>query len=146
VSANVLRSKRITANTGAYSLVGQSAIITYTASAVNYTLTCNAGVYALSGQSSNVLKSKRLLANAGAYTYTGVIANLKRSKLITANVGTYALAGNDATITKVTFGAYTLTCDAGSYGLNGNSANINYEGSAQLADTHDGFWRKCYVV
>lgn len=93
-----------------------------------YTLTAQAGAYTYSGQTAILTRSRLLTASAGAYVYSGQNAILQRSRLITALAGAYGYAGQDATITKATPGAYTLTALAGSYSYSGQAATITKAG------------------
>jgi hypothetical protein len=138
----------ITANSGSYSLTGQSAVVTYNPnrSAVfdshvfgfspfaavpfaytppqlnNYTITALNGTYALTGQSVTITKSRLITANNGTYALTGQAITLTKSRLIVASNGTYALTGRTITITK----SRLITASSGSYSLNGQTAVISY--------------------
>jgi hypothetical protein len=94
-------------------------------SAGAYTLTADAGGYSLSGQSSNVLRSKRLVAVSSAYALTGVAAGILHSYKLTAVSGAYTLTGVAAIISYTPIaGAYVLTANAGAYTLNGSAAAV----------------------
>jgi hypothetical protein len=62
----MLRSKRIVASGGSYSVTGQAATIRKT----KY-LVANGGSYTYTGQSAVLLKNRRLIVLGGSYTYSG---------------------------------------------------------------------------
>jgi len=114
----------------------------------SFTITADSGSYTLTGQSANPLYTRIMAAAQGSYTLTGVAALLVRTgsyqftaeagayTLVGANAlvdvsmnassGTYTLTGQAATLTFGSFSNPSLTADAGTYALTGFAANINY--------------------
>lgn len=129
----------LTADSGSYSLSGQSAGLFK-----SRLLVSAVGSYALTGVAAGIYKNHKLSAAAGSYSYSGVSASVVRSRLIVGNTGAYALAGNAALFSK----AYRLQADAGDYAINGSAANISYTPIASTSSFNGGFVmrdRKVYV-
>lgn len=136
-TAGAANNYTLTAQSGSYSVSGQSANLTR-----SRLLTADFGIYAVTGQSATILRSKVLVADPGAYSVTGQQVGINVNRMLTASPGSYSIAGQSATITKTAAGAYTLTALSGSYDLTGQSATITYTPANVLEDTHDGYWHK----
>jgi hypothetical protein len=78
VGATALVDVSMNAEAGTYTLTGQDATVSY-APFSNPTLTADAGTYALSGQVANLLRGMRLTADQGIYSLTGRQAGLSWS-------------------------------------------------------------------
>lgn len=122
--------------------------VDYTEPVTGYTLTADSGTYSLTGQSANTLYARIMAAGQGTYALTGVDALLVRAGsyqfaadpgsytlvgsnalvdiAMNAEAGTYALTGQDATLTYTVLSNRTLTADAGTYALTGQNAGMLY--------------------
>lgn len=127
---------------------GMIAVEVAAASGGGFTLTADSGSYSLTGQSANTLYARIMPAAQGSYSLTGVDALLVKSgsysfnaevgsyTLVGANAlvdlsmnaaqGSYALTGQAATLTFAPLSNPSVTAEFGSYTLTGRAANTNY--------------------
>jgi hypothetical protein len=107
----------LTANTGAFALAGQAAILR-----AGRVLAAAKGTFALAGQAVALRRTRMLAAARGAFTLTGIPANLNKSApgTLIALPGAITLTGNPVDLRRTT--AYRLTANTGAIALAGQQA------------------------
>lgn len=144
--ASLARNRVLIAQGGAYSFDGNSVVITYTGTAIFYTLTAQGGSYSIGGASAVLQRSRLLMGQGGSYSLEGQTAILSRHRYIQGQGGSYSIVGQDATLLRSKVlgsqgGTYTvaganaqihrnrkLIASGGIYNYTGRSAVITYTG------------------
>ncbi len=119
--ASLARNRALTAQGGAYSFVGNSAVITYTGTAILYTLTAQGGSYSIGGASAVLQRSRLLIGQGGSYSLAGQTAILSRHRYIQGQGGSYSIVGQDAILLR----SKVLVSQGGTYAVVGANAQIH---------------------
>lgn len=113
----ILTGYDITANTGSFTLSGQSSGLQ-----VNRPRQSGTGSFSLSGVNAALLKTSKLYASVGAFALSGQAANLNLAKAIVTDTGVFSLTGFSTNLVAT----HTLQAGEGSYTLAGQNANLTY--------------------
>ena len=105
-------------------LVPRRVVKYFAAGGGGYNLLADTGSFALTGSTAGLITARSVVTDSGSFVVTGNSTDLVRAQRITVDPGSLVLVGSDATLTKTTVGAFTLTADSGSFALTGNAAGL----------------------